>query len=307
MASFSSSCTKKISPASAYTLKLAWSGEQDIVTNTSTITVIGTVSRNGTSYKAKNLNGGSKNTVKIDEVTYNPTTKYNLFDYTSKEIFSYTQVVEHDLDGSKTLDLLWSFDGNTGSATANPSGTITASIELPVIHRASSISVSDGNFGDEITITIESKNEDFTHDLEYSFYDMTGMIKPDVKGNYKFTVPMDWLYKIPDDTFSKDCIITCTTKYQGTIIGTSTYTNLLLNVPNDVKPVIHDFKVVRNENNEGVSSFVQNKTTASVVLNCDGSYGSTIKSTTITLNGNKIEDLEMINLSQSETNKLLLK
>ena len=58
MASFSSSCTKKISPASAYTLKLTWSGEQDIVTNTSTITVIGTVSRNGTSYKAKNLNGG---------------------------------------------------------------------------------------------------------------------------------------------------------------------------------------------------------------------------------------------------------
>ena len=302
MASFSSSSTKKISPASAYTLKLAWSGEQDIVNNTSTVTVTGTVSRNGSTYTAKNLNSGSINTVVIDTTTYEPTTKFNLMDYTSKEIFSYTQVVEHETDGNKTLDISWSFDGNTGGSY-NPNGTISASIVLPTIHRTSSIQVTDGVFGKEIVISIDSKNEEFTHDLTYSFYDLAGTIAQDVKGNCSYVVPMDWLYQIPNDVSSKECVITCTTKYEDTIIGVSTYSNFVLTVPTSVVPIISSVAVTINESISGVSGFVQNKTSGTISISSSGAYGSEIKTTAVTLNGKSLTDITQTGvLTQSGTN-----
>lgn len=147
--------TQVINPGSGYTLKLAVT-ESDISTanNTSKVTVTGVVSRNGDTYKSRNANG-SANTVNINGTTYNPNTAFDLYNNWSVQIFSYTQTITHNADGSKSIPISWSFNGQSGTYAANGSISITRTL-TKIARGATVTSVAD--FNDEQNPVVKYSN-----------------------------------------------------------------------------------------------------------------------------------------------------
>lgn len=288
MASCSDSVTKTIRPADAYVLKLAYSGEQDVISNTTTLTIKGTISRKGSVYTAKNLNG-SKNTVVIDGKTYHPTTAYNLMDHTSKQIFNYTQTITHDADGSKTIAMSWTFDGNVDNAY-NPSGTITLKAVLPVIPRASTITVQDGVYGGNVAIAIQAYSPSFTHRISYELGTRHGTI-PLRSSAAVWQIPIEWMADIPN-AMSQTGTIRCETcDANGALIGTPVAVPVTIRVPDAIKPSIDNITITEgNALPNEVIGLVQGKSKGMIEITASGIYGSTIQTTEVRLDGELLAD-----------------
>lgn len=215
-----------IAPSSAYKLTLTTTVvSQNPATLITTYLVVGTIGRNGSVYKSSS--SSSSNTVVINGVTYNPTTRFDLFNNTSQEIFSQQVEVQHADNGEKTVDLSWSFNGNA-DGPYNPNGSISASEILPTIATASTVSATSANIGANPTITINRTNSAYTHTLKYVFWDddvVNGTIVTKTSGLTisNWTIPTTfypylpnvnaWWYHIVCETYLGDTLIGTTRNY----------------------------------------------------------------------------------------------
>ena len=192
----------KIAPSNAYTLTMNVT-ESNINTtnNTSVVKVVGTITKSG-SYGAQNSNGSS-NTVVIDGTSYSYNVPFNLYANNSVQIFSQTKTVTHNSDGSKTINVSWTFNGNIGGSY-NPNGTVSGSVKLTTIARKSSPSVSPTSVtlpstsgSTAVTINTNRKSSSFTHTIKltlggetistrtgvgafttYSYSELTNLVMP---------------------------------------------------------------------------------------------------------------------------------
>ena len=266
-----------------YKLRVDWSQSKNVSANTSTVTCKLYLVNDW----SLNISGRSDNTCTIDgsaQTFSSPaisTTGTHLLGTVSR-------TVNHASDGSKSLTISAVFQIRA-TLSGTYYGTITASanITLDSIPRASSVSAANMTMGSAGTISISRASSAFTHTLTYSFGNTSGTIATKTTAtSVSWTPALSLASQIPN-AISGTCTITCTTYNGNTNIGSKTCT-LTLSIPASVKPTISSLTASRidGEVPSTWGIYVQTKSKVKLTINgAAGSYGSTIKSYSITGGG----------------------
>ena len=112
-------------------------------------------------------NGTAKpGTLAIDGTSYDFSSSFNTghSNTGSQTIYTKTVDVGHSTDGTKTVACSASFITGVSSGTVYTSASKT----LTTIPRKSSLTVSDGTLGTELTLTINRHSSTFSHRIRYS-------------------------------------------------------------------------------------------------------------------------------------------
>lgn len=203
----------------------------------------------------------------------------NIGTNSTQQIWDHTYDVGHNDDGYKTVGVMLSVAINAGGYG---SSMVAFDLPLPTIPRASSGSVTSGDLGTPVNISIDRKVSTFKHTLRYDWNGVTGTIASNVDTSYSWTLPISFADKIPNVTSSWGRVFIDT--YSGsTKIGTTeaTFTG---NVPASMKPTLASITLtdtnttVKNLLNTA-NTFVQVMSNVQVTFNgASGVYGSTISS-----------------------------
>ncbi|MCY7237890.1 DUF859 domain-containing protein [Streptococcus infantarius] len=196
-----------------------------------------------------------------------------------QQIWDHTYNIGHNDDGYKTVGIMLSVGINVAGYG---SAMVAFDLPLPTIPRASSGSVTSGDLGTPVKISIDRKVSTFKHTLRYDWNGITGTIASNVDTSYNWTLPLDFASAIPNATSSWGRVFIDT--YNGsTKIGTTeaTFTG---NVPASMKPTLSS--VTLTDTNTAVknllntaNTFVQVLSNVQVTFNgASGAYGSTISS-----------------------------
>lgn len=207
-----------------------WSdwNRQDTVNNRSTVNLQARLRTNG---YASVTGVTAPMTIHVDGDGEIVNASVNIGTNSSLLIFGKDYVVNHDGNGNKTVNISFKVDINVGGYG---SATVSLSIPLPQIHRASDVSASTGTIGSAMTINISRKNSAFTHTVKYSFGSKSGTIATNVGTSCSWTPPADLATVIPNATAGIGGITVDT--YSGsTKIGSKT-AQLILNVPSSMTP-----------------------------------------------------------------------
>lgn len=196
-----------------------------------------------------------------------------------QQIWDHTYNIGHNDDGYKTVGIMLSVGINVAGYG---SAMVAFDLPLPTIPRASSGSVTSGDLGTPVKISIDRKVSTFKHTLRYDWNGVTGTIASNVDTSYNWTLPLDFASSIPNATSSWGRVFIDT--YNGsTKIGTTevTFTG---NVPASMKPTLSS--VTLTDTNTAVKNLLNTANTFVQVLsnvqvtfnNASGAYGSTISS-----------------------------
>ncbi len=198
------------------TPKITWSATQSVSGNYSDITATLTYSRTNTGYTTEGnwsgsitINGTKLSESKRISITYNSNT----------QAISNTVRVYHNADGKKSITISASgaISGTTLSST-----TISKSITLDTIPRASTVTCTDGYIEENATIKITRASSSFTHTLTYSFEGLTGTIATKTTAtSVSWTIPSSFYAKIPNAREGSGTI-TCETFNGSTSLGKKT-------------------------------------------------------------------------------------
>ena len=202
-----------------------------------------------------------------------------------------TWTVNHNNDGTASVGISFSYsNGLSSSGTyTTKTGSGSATVKLDTIARGSSMSLnrSSATIGsDSVTVSISRNSSAYKHKVKLILGDTTYLLAENVDTSYTFTPSMSYCNKITTSTSGTATIkVETLTGTNGSWIADTTKT-ITLNVPSSVVPSV-GISVTANNQTNGVN--VAGKTTFTVKpTNASGSYGSTIKSYSITgghLNG----------------------
>lgn len=266
-----------------YKLRVDWSQSKNVSANTSTVTCKLYLVNDW----SLNISGRSDNTCAIDGSAQ--TFSSPAISSTGTHLLgTVSRAVNHASDGSKSLAISAVFQIRA-TLSGTYYGTITASanITLDSIPRASSVSAGNMTMGTAGKINISRASSSFTHTLTYSFGNTSGTIATKTTAtSVSWTPSLSLANQIPNAT-SGTCTITCTTYNGNTNIGSKTCT-LSLSVPASVKPTISSLTASRIDGDvpSAWGIYVQTKSKVKLTINgAAGSYGSTIKSYSITGGG----------------------
>lgn len=208
-----------------------WSdwNRQDTVNNRSTVNLQARLRTNGyasvwgvTAPMTIHVDGGDGENVNAS---------VNIGTNSSLLIFGKDYVVSHDGDGNKTVNISFKVDINVGGYG---SATVSLSIPLPQIHRASTISDVTGTLGSPMTLDISRKDSSYTHNLKYEFGSLFGTIATGVGTSVSWTPPLSLATAMPNRTSDWGQIVLET--YSGSTKIGQTNCILTLNVPTSMTP-----------------------------------------------------------------------
>lgn len=253
-----------------------WSGwnRQDTVNNRSTVNL---QARLRTNSYASVTGVTAPMTIHVDGDDEIVNASVNIGTNSSLLIFGKDYVVNHDGNGNKTVNISFKVDINVGGYG---SATVSLSIPLPQIHRASDVSASTGTIGSAMTINISRKNSAFTHTVKYSFGSKSGTIATNVGTSCSWTPPADLATVIPNATAGIGGITVDT--YSGsTKIGSKT-AQLILNVPSSMTPKLGS--ITLTDSNTAVKNLLNTANTFAEIVSdikvafnsATGVQGSTI-------------------------------
>ena len=160
--------------------------------------------------------------VTVNGTNYSGTDTVGIGNGQTRTLASGSTTIGHNADGTKSFsfsfsqqfDINYSGVGWIGTKSGSGSGTLTT------IPRTSSVSATNGNIGENITITINRASSSFTHTLTYNFNKLTGTIASGVGTSKTWTIPTSFYAQIPNAKSSWGRII-CKTYNGSTLIGTS--------------------------------------------------------------------------------------
>lgn len=227
-------------------------------------------------------------------------------------IVEYTQDVEHDSNGKKTIDISFSISDSSGQ-NYTP-GTVDASkakatMTLTTIARASAIGVLDANIGSDTLLTINKADDNF---LTSIYYKATGqsnwnlIVEKTKEKSYAWKVPTSFYSLIPDDpeiecqfkaiTYSKD------EEDNDVEVGSKETTATFKAVD---KPVINsknaiDVNSATTALTKDSSKVVKYASTIKITVDATSSTGASIKK--ITVNGITATD-GIVTINKATTNK----
>ena len=162
--------------------------------------------------------------VTVNGTNYSGTNTVGVSNGQTKTLASGSTTVAHNADGTKSFsfsfsqqfDINYSGVGWIGTKSGSGNGTLTT------IPRTSSVSSTNANIGENITITINRASSSFTHTLSYSFCNLKGTIATKTSStSVSWKLPTTFYAQIPNSKSSWGTI-TCDTYSGSTKIGSST-------------------------------------------------------------------------------------
>ena len=270
--SFSGTSTSNVRPA------LRWTASQSISGNYSAVTVALVIYRYNTSWQSYNQNGVSTS-ITIDG---NKKTQRHTFDIRNVSsggydvVWSRTQNVNHNSDGSRKLTI----KGDIYTNTSLGNGFVSGTIYLDRIPRASSVSTGNSiTYGRQMEIKINRKYSGFKDDVYIER--PSGSVKIATKtteDRILYTVPIDWMSDVSNDT-RYDYTIRVETYQGSTHIGTSKAKQIVY-VTSDAIPSITSTSI--EEANQDIGNhfggyYIQSKSKLKLHMESQGHSGSTIK------------------------------
>lgn len=198
-----------------------WQDSQSIANNNSVVgwhlqlvTTGGSISSSASKSWSVTVNGSN----------YSGTCTIGVGTNSTKTLANGSTTIAHNADGTKSFsfsfslqfDINYSGVGWIGTKSGSGSGT------LSTIPRTSSVSSTNANIGENITITINRASSSFTHTLTYSFCNLSGTIASKTSStSVSWTLPTSFYAQIPNSRSSWGTI-TCDTYSGSTKIGSST-------------------------------------------------------------------------------------
>ena len=272
----------------AYTITLAWTEtSQSAANNQTTLAITCTLYSNRAS--ATFTGQARSDSLTVGGRTYT----CNHGDYTvpgggSVLLWSISPTITHSADGTYSgpvscavaIDTTFSSSGYVGTLTL--SGTLT----LTTIPRASALSFGDFTAGSAGKITIRAASDAFTHDLSFTFGGVSQTIASGVKGSVSWTPPLSLLAQIPNATKGTGTL-TCKTRSGSAVVGTKS-ASFTLYAPDSVRPAISAFTasvVNSNATADGWGVAIRTLSKLSWSVTAAGAYGSTVKSCSFTFGG----------------------
>nr|DAP83153.1 MAG TPA: protein of unknown function DUF859 [Caudoviricetes sp.] len=190
--------------------------------------------------------------------------------------------VPHDSDGTKTVSASATLVSGTNSGTVKAS----TSKALTRIPRKSTLSVENGTLNTGQTLTVTRQATSFTHTITAKCGSAsTTICTKSTSESISFTPPLNWASQ---NTTGTSLTVTYTiTTYSGTTnLGSNSYTKTC-SIPSSVKPSV-SISVSDAMGYSGTyGGWVQGKSKIAVSLTSSGSYGSTIKSRSTSVDGSK--------------------
>jgi hypothetical protein len=273
-----------------YRLQIAWTVDsQSVANNTSTVTAKVQLVSTGSSYTI-NSTASKSGSLTINGTKYTFSFSAALSGNQTKTLYTKTVTVAHSADGSKTCSFSATCGINVtlsgtyyGNVTASGSGTFNTIARASSISSVtSSVSVTGSN---SVTVNITRAASSFTHTVVFSFGSYSKTTE-DVGTSTSYAIPQSWLNAIPNAT-SGTAKVTVTTYSGSTKIGSAVSKNFTITVPSTVVPSIS--AVTLSEATSGIAAqfggYVQNKSKLAVSVTAAGSYSSTIKSYSVTVQG----------------------
>lgn len=161
--------------------------------------------------------------VTVNGTNYSGTTTIGINNGSTKTLASGSTTIAHNADGTKSFsfsfsqqfDINYSGVGWIGTKSGSGNGTLTT------IPRTSSVSSTNANIGENITITINRASSSFTHTLTYAFNNLSGTIATKTSSTkVSWTLPTSFYAQIPNSKSSWGRVI-CDTYSGSTKIGSS--------------------------------------------------------------------------------------
>lgn len=212
---------------------------------------------------------------------------------TTKNLFTSNTVnVTHDSDGTKKITISCTFEVNaTISGTTYSSITVSGSITLPTIPRASSISSAGDitvNGSNKSSVGISAKSSSFSHKVNWAIGDY-GHTETVAAGetSVSYIIPVSWLNAIPNAK-TGDLKITLSTYSGSTKIGNSATKTITISVPDETayKPTFTAAASDAAGIYAKIGVYIKGKSKLKVSLtSISGKYSATIKEIKIVMNG----------------------
>ena len=204
------------------TLRFNWSqSSQSIANNNSVVSWNLQLIASGGSISSSASKSWS---VTVNGSNYSGTNTVGVSNGQTKTLASGSTTIAHNADGTKSFsfsfsqqfDINYSGVGWIGTKSGSGNGT------LKTIPRTSSVSSTNANIGENITITINRASSSFTHTLSYSFCNLKGTIATKTSStSVSWKLPTTFYAQIPNSKSSWGTI-TCDTYSGSTKIGSST-------------------------------------------------------------------------------------
>ena len=200
------------------------------------------------------------------------------------DLFSKTLDIYHNNDGTKNLTCSAWIDMNTPLTSSEQSYSQT----LSTIPRASkpTLSASFVTMGNSITVNTNRASSSFTHSLYYQIGSGGwNTIGTGIGTSKSWTVPISFANSTPNST-SLSVKLWLETYNGSTYIGCNSV-SFTANVPSNIVPTINAINLseVNSEIYQQFGVFVQGKSKISGSILATGSYSSTIKSYSVSING----------------------
>lgn len=275
MASIYSSTNK------GWRLRLDWSiTGQSIADNKSTLSLDLWV-YDGTGY-SQNESSGEAYYIIQGEKRWNP---YNYSSTGWYKLGSKAITVSHNADGTKSIALTAEWDCGFDSAYTPRHLSLSETVTLTTIPRASTATTSGSTLGKPLTITIKRASSSFTHKLYYTCGSIKDqLITENVGTSYSWNAPPVSLAQQAPNAETVALTLTVKTYNGSTYVGAWS-TSVKLAVPSTVVPSLS----VAISDPTGVSNtyggYVQLRSKVKVDITASGAQGSTIKSYSIKVGG----------------------
>ena len=203
------------------TLRFNWSqSSQSIANNNSVVSWSLQLIASGGSISSSASKSWS---VTVNGSNYSGTNTVGVSNGQTKTLASGSTTIAHNADGTKSFsfsfsqqfDINYSGVGWIGTKSGSGNGTLTT------IPRTSSVSSTNANIGENITITINRASSSFKHTLSYSFCNLSGTIATNTSStSVSWKLPTTFYAQIPNSKSSWGTI-TCDTYSGSTKIGSS--------------------------------------------------------------------------------------
>lgn len=269
MARINGSCTG--SAASKYDVWIDYSvGNYSIEDNTTPVTAILKLQRND-GYANSAWNRQSLSYAQIECDSLSPGTNSLYIDTRNNVVVtlaSKTFTVPHNSDGSKTIYLSGNF--TMPGVPQLTGGSVSGSVTLPTIPRASTPNAPDLVIGDDLTISISRASSAFTHDL----YLYAGSLDPIIRGvgasgTFTFSdADVAALYASLPNSNTGSYGLVCVTYSGSTEVGRKTVYGTMRVIPSRAAPVFSafDFSASRTDLTGDSSKIISGVSSVTVTI-----------------------------------------
>lgn len=257
-------------------LRLDWSiTGQSIANNTSTLSLALWI-YDGSGY-SQNESSGEAYYILQGSKSWSP---YNYSSTGWYKLGSRSITVSHNADGTKSLALTAEWDCGFDSSYTPRHLSLSETVTLTTIPRASTATVSGDTLGTAMTITIKRASSGFTHRLYYSCGQLGKQtIATGVGTSYSWTPPVSLAQQAPNAATVAVALLVET--YNGsTYVGASTL-QLSLAVPTNVVPSLTVALSDPTNVSTTYGGYVQLRSKVKVDITASGVQGSSIKSYSI--------------------------